>query len=167
MPISEQKALEVVEAFAKGGFLRDLFDELGVSSPDFYRARKQYSSVDCAYTAAREGKADHFADEVVRIADAEGDPNDKRVKIDARKWSCQVFNRQVYGDKIDMAISGRVDIGAALSEARNRALRIPCDSVVMEEAEVIDLTAYPLLAPPDAQSVKAEGTSENVDPFED
>ena len=52
------------------------------------------------YARAREEQADTYADEVVSIADEADDPNNKRVRIDARKWAASKLKPKRYGDKI-------------------------------------------------------------------
>ena len=54
-----------------------------------------------AYARAREVQAHRFASEIVEIADdASIPPDDRRVRLDARKWAAQRFCRSVYGDHI-------------------------------------------------------------------
>lgn len=52
------------------------------------------------YARAREAQADHFVDEIVEIADTEGDANKARVRIDARKWVAGKQRPKKYGDKL-------------------------------------------------------------------
>jgi hypothetical protein len=52
------------------------------------------------YARARECQAEVFADSITLIADGEGDPNDKRVRIDARKWIASKLLPKKYGDRV-------------------------------------------------------------------
>lgn len=45
-------------------------------------------------------RTDHYADEVIEIADTEKDPQKARNRIDARKWVCASMNRAKYGNKV-------------------------------------------------------------------
>lgn len=54
------------------------------------------------YTRAREDRAHLLADEVIRIADTESDPQKAKVRIDARKWWAGKVNRQ-YADRTVVA----------------------------------------------------------------
>jgi hypothetical protein len=54
---------------------------------------------DC-YARAREDQAEVYADSIAAIADGEGDPNDKRVRIDARKWLASKLAPKKYGDRV-------------------------------------------------------------------
>jgi hypothetical protein len=50
------------------------------------------------YARAREDQADHYADEIIEIADNEADTNRARVRIDARKWKASKLAPKRYGD---------------------------------------------------------------------
>lgn len=53
------------------------------------------------YARAMEARADSHADDIIDIADDPTlDPNDKRVRIDARKWTASKLKAKVYGDKL-------------------------------------------------------------------
>lgn len=63
------------------------------------------------YARAREIQADGEVDEILDIADDdELDSNDKRVRIDARKWRAGKMRPKVYGDKLDVDHKGKVSI---------------------------------------------------------
>lgn len=51
------------------------------------------------YARARQEQAETFADEIVALADRDDlDPQDKRVRVDARKWVAAKLKPKVYGD---------------------------------------------------------------------
>lgn len=52
------------------------------------------------YTRAREEQADHYADEIMEIADTATDANIAKLRIDARKWVASKLKSKAYGDKI-------------------------------------------------------------------
>ncbi len=54
------------------------------------------------YAHAREAQADALADDILAIADDDGDPKDKRVRIDARKWLAGKLKPAVYGDRLEL-----------------------------------------------------------------
>lgn len=59
------------------------------------------------YARAREDQADYYADEILAVADdPELDANDKRVRVDARKWVAAKLRPRVYGDKVDLTHQG-------------------------------------------------------------
>lgn len=54
------------------------------------------------YARAREEQSDYYADEIIDIADGEGLPDQKRVRIEARKWIACKLHPRVYGEKLDV-----------------------------------------------------------------
>lgn len=58
------------------------------------------------YARAREEQADHYADEIIAIADGEGDTNDKRLRVDARKWIACKLKPRTYGERTSHEHSG-------------------------------------------------------------
>jgi hypothetical protein len=54
------------------------------------------------YARAREEQTHLTAEDVIKIADTEEDPNRARVRIDARKWYASKLNRKDYGDSLDL-----------------------------------------------------------------
>ncbi len=62
------------------------------------------------YASAREKQADHYAAEIVEIADTEEDPQKARVRIDARKWVASKLKPKAYGDRVEQHMSGELTI---------------------------------------------------------
>ena len=59
------------------------------------------------YARARAAGDDAMAEDIQDIADrAELDPNDRRVRIDARKWLLGKRQPKKYGEKVDLTHSG-------------------------------------------------------------
>lgn len=55
------------------------------------------------YARARELQADSYADDISAIADDDTiPPDDRRVRIDARKWIAGKLRPKAYGDKVDL-----------------------------------------------------------------
>lgn len=67
-----------------------------------------------SYTRARKQQADYYADEIVRIADTEYDPQRARVMIDARKWVAGKMRPTVYGDSSTLKHTGTGQDGAVV-----------------------------------------------------
>lgn len=60
------------------------------------------------YTRAREAQADHFVDEIIDIADkSDLNADDKRIRIDARKWVAGKQRPKKYGDKQQVEHTGK------------------------------------------------------------
>jgi hypothetical protein len=58
------------------------------------------------YAHAREAQADHYADEIVTIADTAEDANLARLRVDARKWFASKVAPKRYGDKVTQEHTG-------------------------------------------------------------
>lgn len=72
------------------------------------------------YARACEARTEHMVDEMLEIADdAAIDPQDKRVRIDTRKWLATKLLPKKYGDKVE--VSGRLSleqlVGQSIPEA--------------------------------------------------
>lgn len=63
------------------------------------------------YARATEKRAEWYAEQIAEIADdPELDPQDKRVRIDARKWiACKLIPRR-FGDKQEVDVKAQVSI---------------------------------------------------------
>jgi hypothetical protein len=63
-----------------------------------------------SYTCARERQADHYAEEIIELADnCSGtleDTNRVKIQIDARKWACGKLFPRRYSDKAQIEVSG-------------------------------------------------------------
>lgn len=61
------------------------------------------------YARACEARTEHLVDEMLEIADdAKLDPQDKRVRIDTRKWLATKLLPKKYGDRVE--VSGTVSL---------------------------------------------------------
>lgn len=65
------------------------------------------------YVRAREEQADHYADEIVAMADEAigkdaAEVAARRLAVDARKWVASKLKPKKYGDKVDVEHSGAV-----------------------------------------------------------
>jgi hypothetical protein len=63
------------------------------------------------YVRAREDQADTLVDEILEIADDSAlDPNERCVRIDARKWIASKLKPKTYGDKVQTDVSGTISL---------------------------------------------------------
>ncbi len=67
-----------------------------------------YEGFAAKYARARDVGLDHVADDVLAIADSDLDPNDKRIRFDARRWYLSKIAPKRYGDKLDVSVNGEV-----------------------------------------------------------
>jgi hypothetical protein len=102
---TEEVAQAICERIANGESLRAICSDEGM--PDKSVVNRWLHQIDgfhAQYARARERQADHYADEVVEIADdKDNDPNSRRVMIDARKWVAGKLRPKVYGEKTTIA----------------------------------------------------------------
>jgi hypothetical protein len=70
------------------------------------------------YADAREAQADAFVDEMQAIADDKSlDPNDRRIRIDTRKWIAAKMRPKKYGDRTDVSVSGTLTLETLVTES--------------------------------------------------
>ena len=72
------------------------------------------------HTRAREAHAAVLAEETLKIADNDPDPIRARVRIQARQWLAAKYDRETYGDKVDVGHVHTIDLKAALEQAKAR-----------------------------------------------
>ncbi len=145
MKYDEAVALEVCERIANGESLEDICEDPRVPSEMTIRrwmaAQPTFRE---AYARAREQQMEKWADDVIRIADdASGDYVDRvgkdgvvervvdpetvqrsKLRIDTRKWLMSKLAAARYGDRVDVNVSGSVEVSALSDEeleARTRA----------------------------------------------
>lgn len=101
MDYSDELAGKICERLADGESLRSICrDENMPSKSSVFKWLGMHKPFADQYARALEARADSHADDIVDIADNEDlDPNDKRVRIDARKWVSSKLRPKVYGDK--------------------------------------------------------------------
>lgn len=105
---NESLADAICERLADGESLRSICsdDEFPAKSTVFKWLATNSAFAD-QYARARETQADSLADDIVDIADnAKFDANDKRVRIDARKWLAGKLRPKVYGDSQTLKHTG-------------------------------------------------------------
>lgn len=92
---------EICERIALGNSLRSICreDDMPAMSTVFKWLSQQPSFAE-QYTHAREAQADAIVDDILDIADDKSlDPNDRRIRIDSRKWLAGKMRPKKYSDK--------------------------------------------------------------------
>jgi hypothetical protein len=88
-----------------------------------YEWRAAHPELAEMYARAREDQADALADELLDIADnSKLDHNDRRIKIDTRKWIASKLKPKTYGDKVQTEVSG----GLTFAQIIVSRYRPPC-----------------------------------------
>jgi len=134
LEFNEAVADAICERLADGESLRSICrdDEMPAKSTVFKWLALIPAFAD-QYARARETQADSLADDIVDIADNKTlEPNDKRVRIDARKWLAGKLRPKAYGDKV--AVVGGDKTDAPIRHSHSFDLSAASD----EELDVIE-----------------------------
>ena len=98
---TEEMANRICDKLTEGVSLRKLcmMDEFPVAST-VYVWLDRFPDFAEKYARAREAATEDMLEEILEIADREGlDPQEKRVRIDTRKWAMGKLKPKKYGDK--------------------------------------------------------------------
>lgn len=133
---------EILERIANGESLASALRKPGMPS---YALAKLHLRSDPAlreaYDQAVQDRGAFLAEELIELADEpipEGlDPasrsawvQNKRVRLDTRKWIASRTFRQLYGDRVEVAVEhNQISITGAIEAANNRVLTIERDEV--------------------------------------
>jgi hypothetical protein len=157
---TKDKARRIIEMILAGSSLKLALAETGLTSGTLHRIMCEDRELSAAYSRAVEVKADLLADQVIELADGEGDPNKVRNQINARQWLASKLNKR-YSDRIDLNVTQTIDVSATLAEARARLLRPVSDHLEHNPSQVIDLQPQLFTKPSDVQSVSGPPASDS------
>ena len=162
------KVLAAIETFQEGGTIRAARQIHGVSATAFYWNINNVPDIETRYKQVKKNKADMNVDEAEEVLIDEPDPRRARVKIDTLFQKAKFYDRETFGDKVDVNIAGTVSLSGALEAAKARALPPTCDPDKLIEGEAVDITALSQPQSPDSVSVArpapAPGGRAPVDP---
>lgn len=97
---STDTADKICDQLADGMSLRKICAQDGMPDKETVRRwLRQQDGFRAQYAQAREDQADHWADEIIDIADEAEDAGLARVQVDARKWVASKLKPKSYGDK--------------------------------------------------------------------
>lgn len=119
---TDEVALEICAQIAEGKSLRSICKAEGLPSlRTVMRWLNEREAFQQQYARAREDQADSLADELIDIADRDDlDPNDKRVRLDARKWAASKLKPKKYGDRLELDGAVQLNLSERLRAARER-----------------------------------------------
>jgi len=134
---SEKVADQICERLAAGESLNAICKDEGFPAESTVRdwALDDVQGFAAKYTRAREAQADFYAQQIVDIADEQGevlredgskfdpDVNRDRLRIDARKWFASKVAPKKYGDKTDVTISGNMSLSQMSDEELTQRAR--------------------------------------------
>ncbi len=178
MPYDEAVAAEVCERLSQGETLRAICEDPAMPSHQtVYRWVADEPTFRTAYARAREAQMEHWSDEIVEIADDASNDYMERIgkdgevervfdpeavqrsklRIATRQWLMARLAAKRYGDKIDVNVSGSVEVSAlsdAELEARTRARLL---------AMGVEVTGPLLLVPPAPLAAGQDDTDDDLD----
>lgn len=104
---------DICEDIARGTSLRAACGKPGRPTvTTFFRwlDDERMPGIRAQYKRARDMQQDHYADELIEIADTEPDPARARVRMDARKWYTGKLRPDKYGDRLEHVGAGGKDL---------------------------------------------------------
>lgn len=121
MPAGRDKITEgVIALIEDGNSLRKAAQEMGISHSTFNRWCDEDDNLANQYARAREERGFVLAEQTLEIADnPDLDANDKRVRIDARKWFASKLNPKQLGDKMQHTGEGGGSIQVIINKNGN------------------------------------------------
>jgi hypothetical protein len=152
----------ILEAMGNGTSLKDAAADENVSLWQWWEWCDENPTLAKRYSSARARLAECMVNDMPHIAENEADPQRARVKIEARRWVASKWKADTYGDRVDVNVTGQVDLVAAIGEARERALRLGCDQTPVIEAEYVEIKGQIGNGAADRESVS---TDDEVDIF--
>jgi hypothetical protein len=101
------RATQILQLISDGASLRSAAKTVGMGATTFLDWTAQDSALAERYARAREERGFALAEETLEIADnPDLDANDKRVRIDTRKWFASKLNPKNLGDKTSVEHAG-------------------------------------------------------------
>jgi len=124
MAITRELAEAVITALYAGEQLPKTLRELGITARKFYEYVDSNPELASNLARAEQAWAQNMASEIVSIADEDPDAQRARNRIDARKWVASKLYASKFGERIDLNLTGTVDLTAAIAAGRQR-LELP------------------------------------------
>jgi hypothetical protein len=137
--ITNKQKKAAIRMAIEGRTLQQIHEELGCTCEAFYRLRQRDPAFAATFAAARGEGLELIADSLLTITETEPDVYRARVKSENIRWILSKRKPTTYGDKIDINVTQTVDIGAALIEAKSRAVRSIGDQSQIIDAEVAEM----------------------------
>lgn len=162
------KVLAAIAMYAEGGSIGQHLDSLNMRRGDFYAFKRKNPDIHSLYLEVQEARADMMVDEAYLLGtDKELNPQVARVQAEIRLKIAAAFDRRRFGDRVAVDTEVKVSLLEAITMARTRALRPPCDP-----ANIIDVeyTAIPMASASDPSDCQSEATinapgPDDIDPF--
>lgn len=159
-PVTHEKFHAILnDYYATGEPIKDIVERHGVSWSSFWRyINIKFPELRRELDMAKQARAHAQYDRMPHIAETEENPHRARVMLEAIDKQAKAYDRQVFGDKVDMTIG---HLALDLAEATQRAVtyRPLRDLGPAPAKQVIDVQSTPVLNAPDLKS------EADIDPF--
>lgn len=142
MPMIEippENIARAIDLAASGRLLRDILNQLGLKPGQFLDYRKRNASFEKAFSQARIMGRELISEDIAALVDTDpfGDPQMLRLKSDNYWKLLAVQDPAIYGMRQTVTVES-VDLGSALTEARQRANRVIDVTPAMQLLEAPD-----------------------------
>lgn len=99
----KNKAARVCQIVASGVSLREACRVVKIAPSTFRTWRIASGDLETQYARAKEDRATNIFEDILNIVDdSDADPQDRRIRMDARKWMLGKMSPKRYGDKLDV-----------------------------------------------------------------
>ena len=130
-----QRIRDAIDRIAEGATLRRAAASEGLSTSTFHDGVSSVRELASRYAQAQAIQAHTLVDEMRDIADDPTlDPQDKKVRVDTRRWIASKLNPQ-YSDRVDVRLQGELSVLGPISDAAARSMR---DLSPVIDAQVVD-----------------------------
>jgi hypothetical protein len=159
------KVLAFFAAYAEGGSSRVARTAARINGEEFYRALQKHPDLNEQYERIQRQRADMMVDEAYEISmDDALSPQAARERATIRINIAKLYDRKRFGDKVDINVSGAIDVNAAIDAAHARIATLPCDLTLLPDGTYGALPSVLPSSATDTSSVSA--APDGVDPFE-
>ena len=101
----------IIDMIAIGESVGKISKTIGKQPSTIYRWIDEDAELKEIYARAKESKAQVLAEEIIDIADdPDLKPDDKRIRVDARKWVAGKYYGKLFGDRVHTEHSGVVGL---------------------------------------------------------
>jgi len=124
---------EMERRLMDGELIAAICQDLGITRHQFNSFWTHPTRID-RYRELQGYQADALAESAVRAVDDDADVQRARLKFQARTWLAGRYNPK-YGDKLDITVTERVSIAAALLEAKSRTRVLAGEATTVSEED--------------------------------
>lgn len=152
---------QVIQRVSTGVLMKPAAESLGINYLKLWRIVQSDPELSAAMLRAREAGAEALVAQAMDIADSAENPHAVRNRINIRQWTAAKHSPRTYGDKLDLNVSGHVDLVAAMDAANGRIVRPVRDQPDAIDAEIVDKSTANSISTADYESAG----DPPVDPF--